>query len=147
VSVEVDPTRCQGCGLCAEMCPAGAIRVDSVAHVDSTACLDCGACVDECPTGALAMEEADPKKESVEFPVPGGSYEAPPVAGSAFRAVDYVGFPPAGAPVGWRGRGGAAGRGRRMASFSRRGGRGRGRGGGRWRQKRDARQRLSSALS
>ena len=147
MSVKVDPTRCRGCGLCVEMCPAGAIRVDSVAHVDPTVCLDCGACMEACPNGALAMVEPGSTRESPAFPIRRGSHEDPPMASTASRAVGYVGFPPAGIPVDWRGRGGATGRGTRKVSFSRRGGRGRGRGGGRWRQRRDARQRLSSALS
>ena len=52
----VDPEKCTGCGLCVEVCPVEAIRLEGgVAVVDPKACTGCGTCVDECPNGALAL--------------------------------------------------------------------------------------------
>jgi ferredoxin len=52
---KVDGKECSGCGICADECPAGAIRVDDIALVDAALCTGCGACVDACPSGALSM--------------------------------------------------------------------------------------------
>jgi len=38
----VDRDRCTGCGVCQQVCPAGAIRVSYVAHVDTRRCTGCG---------------------------------------------------------------------------------------------------------
>ena len=46
-----DPARCVHCGLCAELCPMGAIDRDDVSLVRGT-CIKCCACVKQCPTGA-----------------------------------------------------------------------------------------------
>lgn len=46
-----DRDKCNGCGLCAEKCPMGSIRVDNVAEVAGI-CIKCCACVKGCPAGA-----------------------------------------------------------------------------------------------
>ena len=46
-----DLEKCTLCGLCAEKCPMGSIRVDNVAEVAGI-CIKCCACVKGCPTGA-----------------------------------------------------------------------------------------------
>lgn len=51
----VDQNRCTGCGICAEVCPVGAIQVSYVAHVGREPCTGCGACVESCPQGALRL--------------------------------------------------------------------------------------------
>ena len=57
MAVMVDQEKCTGCGICADECPAEAIRIENDKAVISEECTDCGTCVDECPDKALAMEE------------------------------------------------------------------------------------------
>ena len=63
----VDPSRCDGCGLCLEACQyAGAIALHGVeveegviekrAYVNPVACKGCGACVPSCPVQALDVQ-------------------------------------------------------------------------------------------
>lgn len=45
--------RCTGCGICVDLCPAGAIsRVDRIVVVDVTRCTECFSCVAACPQEA-----------------------------------------------------------------------------------------------
>ena len=55
VEVEVDPGRCERCGLCGETCREGAITADTTGLpvVDPQACVGCAHCVRACPAGAL----------------------------------------------------------------------------------------------
>ena len=63
----VDPSRCDGCGLCLEACQyAGAIALQDVeveegvtekrAYVNPVACKGCGSCVPSCPVEALDVQ-------------------------------------------------------------------------------------------
>ena len=52
-----DMEKCTLCGLCAEKCPMGSIRVDNVAEVAGI-CIKCCACVKGCPTGAKYYDDA-----------------------------------------------------------------------------------------
>ena len=45
----VNEDKCRGCGVCAKVCPAGAITVDKVAEIGPTTCTGCGRCLTECP--------------------------------------------------------------------------------------------------
>jgi ferredoxin len=57
MTAEVDVELCNGCGECAEICPAEAIRIQNgKAQVDGEACMDCGVCVGVCPTGAVSLD-------------------------------------------------------------------------------------------
>ncbi len=49
----VDSGVCTACGVCADVCPVEAIKIDDVAVIDASKCVECLACVDECPTGAM----------------------------------------------------------------------------------------------
>ena len=48
----VDPARCTGCGLCAEICPFNTRRAGWVGD-----CYGCGLCASHCPQGAVEMVE------------------------------------------------------------------------------------------
>jgi ferredoxin len=47
---------CVQCGVCAEVCPAGAIDPHDSAVVDDHACVLCCACIKRCPEGARAVQ-------------------------------------------------------------------------------------------
>ena len=51
--------KCTGCGLCAELCRFGAVKLlpDNQYRVDPVACEGCGVCVRFCPAGAIAFPE------------------------------------------------------------------------------------------
>ncbi len=54
----VDNEKCNGCGACADECPAECITMeDDLAVVDNSECTDCGTCEDECPEEAIRVEE------------------------------------------------------------------------------------------
>jgi NADH-quinone oxidoreductase subunit F len=62
IAYSIDPERCRGCGLCSDICPAGAISGErKAAHViDPEACIKCGSCMTVCPEkfGAVIKEDA-----------------------------------------------------------------------------------------
>jgi Pyruvate/2-oxoacid:ferredoxin oxidoreductase delta subunit len=59
--VEIDKTKCDGCGQCVPACAEGAIRiVDSKAElVSDVYCDGLGACLGECPRGAITIVERE----------------------------------------------------------------------------------------
>jgi uncharacterized protein (DUF362 family)/Pyruvate/2-oxoacid:ferredoxin oxidoreductase delta subunit len=53
----IDRETCTACGLCADMCPAGAISFEGGgAVVDRRLCTSCLCCHEACPEGAVTME-------------------------------------------------------------------------------------------
>ncbi len=58
VTLELDPTRCNGCGTCLDVCPHAVFAVDDGAAriVERDACMECGACAHNCPTDALTVQ-------------------------------------------------------------------------------------------
>lgn len=49
---------CNGCGMCANVCPHGVFEVNArkVTIVRAQSCMECGACQLNCPTGAVTVE-------------------------------------------------------------------------------------------
>lgn len=59
--VTIDQDKCEGCGECAESCPADILSFeDGKAFVSGEAeeCMGCETCVSVCPAGACAIQES-----------------------------------------------------------------------------------------
>ena len=60
--IRIDGSRCNGCGICLEYCPTGAIRlVGGRAVIDEKECRSCGMCLQVCPVGAITEAPAVPQ--------------------------------------------------------------------------------------
>ncbi len=59
--IQIDETKCNGCGLCVPSCAEGALKIiDGKARlVKDQYCDGLGACLGECPQGALQVIERD----------------------------------------------------------------------------------------
>lgn len=53
--IEIDPDRCDSCGICEDRCRTQSIKVVS-RYVDQTRCVRCFDCVADCPRGAIRYQ-------------------------------------------------------------------------------------------
>jgi heterodisulfide reductase subunit A2 len=108
ITAEVVPNECTSCGICAKVCPFGAITVDTRAKIPASvtvaACSGCGTCAAECPSNAIVMHhftdgqieaqidailEEDPLQRVLVFACNWCSY-----AGADFAGVSRFQYPP-----------------------------------------------------
>ena len=57
ISLQLDVSRCTGCGMCEVVCPHGVFAIESkkARLLDREACIECGACALNCPVDAIAV--------------------------------------------------------------------------------------------
>ena len=66
-AIIVDKEKCVGCGVCVDVCSAGAINMeDDVAHI-SEDCTLCGICIDECPSEAIKKTGANEDLDNIDI--------------------------------------------------------------------------------
>lgn len=63
-ALQLDKDLCTQCGVCADSCTFGAIRMADYPEIDVYSCRLCGTCAGECPAGALSMADEQPAATS-----------------------------------------------------------------------------------
>jgi NAD-dependent dihydropyrimidine dehydrogenase PreA subunit len=56
-TLQLDASRCTGCGMCLEVCPHAVFRMENRKSLvaDRDACMECGACARNCPASAISV--------------------------------------------------------------------------------------------
>lgn len=53
--LDIDKSKCIGCGICVDSCPFGALSLEGDTVVVNDQCTGCGACIEDCPVMALTL--------------------------------------------------------------------------------------------
>lgn len=58
VTLQLDATKCIGCGMCPTVCPHGVFVMTEgkAAVTDRDRCIECGACARNCPVEAITVK-------------------------------------------------------------------------------------------
>jgi len=68
MEIKVNKEKCTGCKICVDVCPVGAIEVDSDGKAFITEkCTLCRLCVKECPVGAIEIIGEEKKKADIDL--------------------------------------------------------------------------------
>lgn len=51
-----DPEKCDGCGICAKVCPMGSVSAENPAEINGI-CIKCQACIRKCPKSAKYFDD------------------------------------------------------------------------------------------
>jgi heterodisulfide reductase subunit A len=68
----VDEDLCAGCGMCEEICPYGALRLDThlgKMRANVVLCKGCGACSATCPSDAITLQHFTPRQVMAQVDV------------------------------------------------------------------------------
>ena len=98
--IRIDRERCNGCGVCAAVCPYGALSIDHENKADGCDfCadrLDAGSmpvCVEMCPAGARAFGDLDDSNSTVSKILKSGRAKSLVLKGAKHSRVFYVPSP------------------------------------------------------
>lgn len=58
VTLEFYPEKCNGCGMCIQVCPHSVFAIENkrARLIARDACMECGACALNCPEGAISVQ-------------------------------------------------------------------------------------------
>ena len=58
VTLRLNTEACNGCGMCAIVCPHGVFGIEDrkAVIIDEDACIECGACAINCPVNAIRVQ-------------------------------------------------------------------------------------------
>ena len=80
VSVPIKPDgdkTCIRCGVCAQLCPTGAIPADNPRKTNGDVCISCGACIHNCPVGARSFHGLPYRIAAPKFAKANAAYKKP----------------------------------------------------------------------
>jgi NAD-dependent dihydropyrimidine dehydrogenase PreA subunit len=99
--IQIDDTRCKGCGACVNACQKGAMTLrDGVACVADGRCDECGVCAEACPEGAILLVDVIGPAAPASLPA---ECLAISVRSAALVPAPSL-WPMLGAALGWAGR-------------------------------------------
>jgi MinD superfamily P-loop ATPase len=88
MSLHVDIEKCQGCAVCASVCPVQAVFIkENKAFIDQDRCNECLLCVEECPTRAIyQISDREVYLTKKEYPVFHSLNRTVPYTGQTFSS-------------------------------------------------------------